>query len=99
MKRDVSIDIEKYQGVLEHVLSKVDFSVGVGISMLPSNLNLAIGKTKRCNNKTLVGNTDMKIGSNRHIKNRKKLNPLDVPKTAIPAARHDPVGTTIPHNL
>ena len=43
-----SIDngIERYQGVLEHALSKVDFLVGIGISMLPSNLNLSIGKMK-----------------------------------------------------
>ena len=34
------IDNERYQEVLEHALSKVDFSVGIGIYMLPSNLNL-----------------------------------------------------------
>ena len=56
------INIERYQGVLEHALSKVDFSVGIGIYMLPSNLNLNIGKTKGCNYKILVSNTDIKIG-------------------------------------
>ena len=35
--------------------------------MLPSNLNLNIGKKKGYNNKILVSNTDMKIGSNRDI--------------------------------
>ena len=86
----IAIDIERYQGVLEHALSKVDFSVGIGIYMLPSNLNLNIGKTKGYNNKILVSNTDMKIGSNRDInKDRKKLSPPDVPKIVIPAARHD----------
>ena len=53
-------DIERYQGVLEHALSKVDFSVGIGIYMLPINLNLNVGKTKRYNNKNFVSNTDMK---------------------------------------
>ena len=78
----VDTDIERYQGVLEHALSKVDFSVGIGIYMLPSNLNLSIGKTKGYNNKILVSNTDMKIGSNRDInRDRKKLTPPDVPKT------------------
>ena len=38
------IDIERYEGVLEHALSKVDFSVGTSIYILPSNLNLNIGK-------------------------------------------------------
>ena len=42
----IGINIERYQGVLEHALSKIDFSVGKGTYMLPSDLNLNIGKTK-----------------------------------------------------
>ena len=98
INEDLAIDIEKYQGVLEHALSKVDFSVGIGIYMLPSNLNLSIGKTKGYNNKILVSNTDMKIGSNRDInKNRKKLPGMF--KAVASAERHDLVGTTILHSL
>ena len=63
----IGTDIERYQGVLEHALSKIDFSVGMGIYMLPSNLNLNIGKTKGYSNKILVSNTDMKIGSNSDV--------------------------------
>ena len=97
---DLSIDNENYQRVLDHTLLKVDFSVGVGIYMLRSNLNLNIGKTKGYNNKVLVGNTDMKIGSNRDInRDRKKLTPTDVPKTVISADRHEPAEILIPHNL
>ena len=51
--------------------------------MLPSNLNLGIEKNKGYNNKILVSNTDMKIGSNRDInKDHKKLPVVqpDVPK-------------------
>ena len=42
INKDYSIDIgiERYQGKLEHALLKVDFSVGSGIYMLSSNLNL-----------------------------------------------------------
>ena len=92
----IGIDIERYQGVLEHALSKVDFSVGIGIYMLASNLNLSIGKTKGYNNKILVSNTDMKIGSNRDInRDHKNLTPPNVPKKiVIPAVQHKP-----PHNL
>ena len=53
----IAIDISQYQGVLEHALSKVDFSVSTGIYMLPSNLNLNIGKAKGYDNKILVSNT------------------------------------------
>ena len=98
IKEDLSIDIKKYQGVLEHALSKVDFSVGIGIYMLPSNLNLSIGKTKGYNNKILVSNTDMKIGSNRDIYRDHKKLPC-VPNTVIPADRNDPAEITISHNL
>ena len=94
----IAIDIERYQGVLEHALSKVDFSVGTGIYMLPSNLNLSIGKKKRYNNKILVSNTGIKIGSNRDInKDHKKL-PLDVPKIVILTVRHDLKFLTEKHN-
>ena len=47
----IGINIESYQGVLEHALSKVGFSVGTGIYMLPNALNLSIWKTKGYNNK------------------------------------------------
>ena len=63
----IAIDIERYQGGLEHALSKVDFSVGTSIYMLPSDLNLNIEKTKGYNNKILVSNMGMKIGSNKDI--------------------------------
>ena len=79
--------------MLDHALSKVHFSVGIGIYMLPSNLNLNIGKAKGCNNETLMSNIDMKIGSNRDInKGHKKLTvtPPDESKTMIPTVRHDP---------
>ena len=60
--------------------------------MLPSDLNLNIGKTKGYGNKILVSNADMKTGSNRDInKDHKNVPPPDddVPKIVIPAVRHD----------
>ena len=50
----IAIDMDRYQGVLKHALSKLDFSVGTGIYILPSDLDLSIGKTKRYNVKILV---------------------------------------------
>ena len=88
INEDLSLDIKKYQGMLEHSLSKVDFSVGIGIYMLPSNLNLNIGWTKRYNNKILVSNKGMKIGSNKDINRDHKKFPVAKPNVA----QHDPVG-------
>lgn len=53
-------DTERYQSVLEHYISKIE-----GIYMLPSNLNLIIRKSVGQNNKILISNINMKIGSNR----------------------------------
>ena len=79
--------------MLENALSKVDFSVGTSIYMLPSDLNLSMRKTKGYDNKILVSNTDMKTGSNKNInKGHKKLDVTppddDMPKLVIPAVRH-----------
>ena len=82
INEDLSTDIEKYQGVLEHALSKVDFSVGIGIYMLPSNLNLAIEEKEGYNNKILVSNTGMKIGSNKDINRDHKKFPVVKPNVA-----------------
>ena len=58
--------------------------------MLPSNFNLNIGKTKGYNNKMLVINIDMKIGSNNDTNKDPKKLTADVPKKiVIPVARHD----------
>ena len=78
----ISNDIQRYQDVLEHALSKVDFSVGIGIYMLPSNLNLKIGSTKGYNNKILISSAGMKIGPNIEINKDKLTEPGHV--------KHDP---------
>ena len=79
---NLSIDIDKYQGVLEHALSKVDFSVGVAIYMPPRNLNLAVEKKEGSNNKVLVSNTGIKIGSNKDINWDHKKFPAVKPNVA-----------------
>ena len=72
--------------------------MGTGIFMLPSNLDVSIGKENRYNKKILVSNTDMKIGSNRDInKDHKKL-PPDESKTVIPTVPHDLKFLTEKHN-
>ena len=58
--------------MLEHALSKVDLSVGTGIYILPSNLNLKVGSRKGYNSKILIGSTEMEIGPNKEV-NKDKL--------------------------
>ena len=87
--------------MLEHALSNVDFSVGTGVYILPSNLNLNIVKTKGYDNGILVSDTGIKISSNRDINRDRKKLPVakpDVLETVIYVAQYDPGETTILHN-
>ena len=79
LKSDYSIadDIARYQGVLEHAMSKVDFSVGGGIYMLPNNMNLNINKTQGFNNKIVISESSYKLGLNNRV------NAMTKQKTAI----------------
>ena len=56
---------------MQYARSKVDYAVGEFIYMLPSNMNLWIGKVKNYNNKILVASPSFKIGTNL------KINPND----------------------
>ena len=48
-------DIKRYQDTLSYASSKVDYSVGQNIYMLPSDMNLKIrSETARYNNTILV---------------------------------------------
>ena len=79
LKSDYSIadDIARCQGVLEHAMSKVDFSVGGGVYMLPSNMNLNINKTQGFNNNILISESSYKLDLNN------KVNAIAKQKTAI----------------
>ena len=83
----ISTDIDRCQDVLEHALSKVDFSVKTAIYMLPSNLTLNIGKTVGYNNKILVSNTYMKTGSNRDVNKVYKKLPMTPPEPGNASVR------------
>ena len=63
----IGVDAEEYQSVLEHSISKANFSVGTDIYMLPSNINLNVRKSARYNNKILISNRNMKNRLNRNM--------------------------------
>ena len=47
-------DIRRFQKTLQFARSKVDYSIGEFIYMLPSDMNLRIGKVRNYNNKILI---------------------------------------------
>ena len=89
LKSDYSIadDIARYQGVLEHAISKADFSVGGGIYMLPSNMNLNINKTQGFNNKILISESSYKLGLDN------KVNAMAKQKTAMKTTPKQKIAT------
>ena len=60
-------DIRRFQKTLQYARSKVDYVIGEFIYMLPSNMNLRIGKVKNYNNKILISSPSLKIGTNLKI--------------------------------
>ena len=57
-------DIRRFQKTLQYARSKVDYAIGEFIYMLPSDMNLQIGKVKDYNNKILISSPSFKIGTN-----------------------------------
>ena len=60
-------DIRRFQKTLQYAGSKVDYVIDEFIYMLPSDMNLQIGKVKNHNNKMLISLPSFKIGTNLKI--------------------------------
>ena len=62
---DIKEDIKRYQDTLSYASSKVDYSVGQNIYMLPSDMNLKIRSgSVRYNNGILVSHRKLTLGKN-----------------------------------
>ena len=71
---DIREDVKRYQDTPSYVSSKVDYSIGESIYMLPSDLKLKIKTgTVGYNNKILVSNGNFILGKN------EKVNSLEAP--------------------
>ena len=71
---DIREDVKRYQDTLSYASSKVDYSVGESIYMLPSDMTLKIRPgTARYNNKILVSDEKFILGKN------EKVNSLEAP--------------------
>ena len=71
---NIQEDIKRYQDTLSYASSKVDYSVGQNIYMLPSNMELKIKTgTVGYNNKILISDEKFILGKN------EKVNSLETP--------------------
>ena len=65
---NIQEDMKRYQDTLSYTSSKVDYSIGESIYMLPSNLKLKIKTgTVGYNNKILVSNGNFILGKNEKV--------------------------------
>ena len=68
LRVDIREDIKRYQDTLSYASSKVDYSVGENIYMLPSDMNLKIRLgTVGYNNKILVSDEKFSLGKNNEV--------------------------------
>ena len=63
-RADIPEDIQRFQKTLQYARNKVYYAIGEFIYMLPSDMNLRIGKIIRYNNKILIASPSFKIGTN-----------------------------------
>ena len=66
---------------MQYARSKVDYVIGEFIYMLPSNINLQIGKVTNYNNKILISSPSFKIGTNLKINLDVKSKEVEMVKT------------------
>ena len=65
---DIQEDIKRYQDTLSYASSKVDYSVGESIYMIPSDMNLKIRSgTAGYNNKILISDEKLNLGKNDEV--------------------------------
>ena len=74
VNRSVNIqeDIKRYQETLSYASSKVDYSIGENLFMLPTNMELRIRSgTVGYNNKILVSDKKFNLGKNDEVNSSK----------------------------
>jgi hypothetical protein len=64
---DLPESITRYQNTLQYARSKVDYVVGQGLYMIPSNMDLHIGTLNGYNNLIMIAPEDLKLGQNDEV--------------------------------
>ena len=92
-------DIARYQQIITQARSKVDFPIAYGTYMMPSDMSIINGKTNDFNNKILISNTKLNIGSVNDINiSKPETTEIVEPKHALPQIDHPIHRKTKEHN-
>ena len=89
---DLPSSIERYQLVLQYARSKVDFVVGLGLYMIPSDMDLYIGTINGYNNLITIATDDLQLGHNDTINEEQQIqqNQFDSPPDDFELVPDDP---------
>ena len=92
INRRVNIPEDKlrFQKALQYAGSKVDYSIGEGMYMLTSDMNLRIGKVKNYNNKILTSKPGFKLGINLKINLDDEKDKPDVKSKEVEMVKTEP---------
>ena len=83
-------DIQRFQKTLQYARSKVDYAIGEFVYMIPSDMNLRIGKVKNYNNKILISSPSFKIGTNIKVNTDGEKDKPDVKSKEVEMIKTEP---------
>ena len=94
---DLPSSIDRYQRTLQYARSKVDFVIGHGLYMLPSNMEIEVGVVNGYNNLIQIATDDMQLGFNASV-NELDITSEDFEPPSKPAdqMRPDPANKLTP---
>ena len=84
---DLQAAIIRYQKVVQHARSEVNFSFGEGLVMAPGDILLRIGKIAGYNNNIIIATRKQHLGLNKGL--NKGVSPPAAPSVAPPDAAND----------
>ena len=87
---DISEDIQRFQKTLQYARSKVDYAVAEYVYLLPSDMNLRIGKIRRYNNKILIVSPSFNIGTNLKINLDEEKDKPEVKSKEVEMVKSEP---------
>ena len=94
---DIRKDIKRYQETLSYASSKVDYSVGENLFMLPSNMQLRIRSgTVGYNKKILVSDKKFNLGKNDEVNS---LKAWSAPQSKTPAIKNHKTNSLEPSTI
>ena len=94
---DLPSSIDRYQITLQYARSKVDFVIGHGLYMLPSNMEIEVGVVNGYNNLIQIATDDMQLGFNASVNELDSITSEDFETSSKPAAQQsDPANQPTP---